>query len=146
MVLWIPYEHFGPGVAFKVNLDPNMDPDPIRNQGFDDQNFKNEKIQVKCFVYFFDQKLQFTSLGLHKGRPSYRSSLQPSKENIQYFKKRNLLTFFYFCGSFVHSWIRIVNPDTDPGTTLNPDSILIHKTGQEDQDPEESFRPRLLSG
>ncbi len=54
-----------------------------------------KKIQLKIFCgSFFDQKLQFTSLGLNKGRQSYRRSLQPSKENIQYWKKWNLLTFF----------------------------------------------------
>jgi hypothetical protein len=32
--------------------------------------------------------LQFTyPLGLHKGHPSYRRNLQPSKENIQHFKR-----------------------------------------------------------
>jgi hypothetical protein len=41
------------------------DPDP----GFDD---------LKIAIYL--------SLGLHKGGPSYRRSLQPSKENIQHFK------------------------------------------------------------
>ncbi len=46
-----------------------------------------KKIQLKIFCgSFFDQKLQFTSLGLHKGRQRYRRSLQPSKENIQYLK------------------------------------------------------------
>jgi hypothetical protein len=34
----------------------------------------------KNFI-FFDKKL----LGLYKGRPIYRRSLQPSKENIQHF-------------------------------------------------------------
>jgi hypothetical protein len=28
----------------------------------------------------------YLSLGLHKGSPSYRRSLQPSKENFQHFK------------------------------------------------------------
>jgi hypothetical protein len=43
---------------------------------------KLEKIR-----FFGIKKLQFTfSLGLHKGRPSYRRSLQLSKENIQHFK------------------------------------------------------------
>jgi hypothetical protein len=28
----------------------------------------------------------YLSLGLHKGRPSYRRSLHPSKKNIQHFK------------------------------------------------------------
>ncbi len=42
----------------------------------------------KIAIYF--------SLGLHKGHPTYRKSLLPSKENIQHFKKGNLFTFFYF--------------------------------------------------
>jgi hypothetical protein len=32
----------------------------------------------------------YLSLGLLKGRPSYRRSLHPSKENLQHFKKLNL--------------------------------------------------------
>jgi len=31
------------------------------------------------------------------------------------------IDFFYVCGSFFTSWIRIANPDQDPGTILNPD-------------------------
>jgi hypothetical protein len=59
-----------------------------------------KKIQQKIFIIFF--KLNFSkiaiylSLGLHKGHPSYRKSLQPStKENIQHLKKLNLLTFLF---------------------------------------------------
>jgi hypothetical protein len=37
-------------------------------------------------IYFLDKKIAiYLSLGLHKGRPSYRRG-QPSKENIQHFK------------------------------------------------------------
>ncbi len=48
------------------------------------------------------------SLGLHKGRPSYRRSLPPSKENIQHFKKLNLLTFLFLCVMF-----SFLEPDPD---------------------------------
>jgi hypothetical protein len=55
------------------------------------------------------------------------------EENIQHFKKRNFSAFFYFCGSFLPSWIwiRIRNPETDMnlGTPLNQDPIQIHNTG-----------------
>ncbi len=44
--------------------------------------------------------------GLYKGGPSYRRILQPSKENIKHFETWNFLTFFFFCGSFLPSWIR----------------------------------------
>ncbi len=49
-------------------------------------------------------------------------NLQLVKENIQHFKKWNFLTFLCFW-----AWIRIANPDpdTDPGTPLNPDPIRI---------------------
>jgi hypothetical protein len=52
------------------------------------------------------QKLCSTLYGsdLHKGRPNYRRTLQPSKENIQ--QKMKFINFFYFCGSFLPSWIR----------------------------------------
>jgi hypothetical protein len=59
-------------------------------------------------VFFFLIKIAiYLSLGLHKGRLSYKRSLQPSKENIQHFKKRNCFPFFYICGTFLPSWIRI---------------------------------------
>ncbi len=49
----------------------------------------------------------YLSLGLHKGCPSYRRSLQPSKEKIQHCKKWNLLTVLNFCRSF----FAVLNPD-----------------------------------
>jgi hypothetical protein len=36
-----------------------MDTDPIRTQGFNDQNLK-KKITAGKNLYFFDQKMQFT--------------------------------------------------------------------------------------
>ncbi len=51
-----------------------------------------------------NQTTIYPSLSLHRGLPSYRGSLQTSKENIQHFRIGNFLIFFYFCGLF---WIRI---------------------------------------
>jgi hypothetical protein len=87
------------GPAFQVNPDPD--------QGFDRKNEEN-KIQL----FFFNSEIAFyLSLGLHKGCPSYKRSLQPSKKNIQHF-------IFAF-------WIRIrianPDPDTVPENPLNPD-------------------------
>jgi hypothetical protein len=47
-----------------------------------------KEIQLTIYFYFlFDKKIAiYLSLGLHKGCPSDRRSLQPSKENIQHFK------------------------------------------------------------
>ncbi len=58
-------------------------------------------------IYFFSSsKFAFyLSVDLHKGRQSYRRSIQLSKENIQHFKTWNFLTFFYFCDSFLPSCI-----------------------------------------
>ncbi len=42
----------------------------------------------------------YLSLCLHKGRSSYKKSLQPSKENIQHFKTWNFLMYSFFRGSF----------------------------------------------
>ncbi len=72
---------------------------------------------------FFCIKNYSLSLGLHKRRPSYKRSLQLSKENIQHFKTWNFVNLFYFCGSFLPSWIRI--PNKDPLTWLNQDPIWI---------------------
>jgi len=62
------------------------------------------------------------SLNLHEGRPSYRKSLQPSKENIQHLKTWNFLTFFSIFEG--HFW--------PPGSgSIRPESmrIRIRNTG-----------------
>ncbi len=53
-------------------------------------------------------------------------SLQPSKKEHQALRKMKFIDCFYFSGSFLLSWIRIANPDTDPGTPLNPDPDPQH--------------------
>jgi hypothetical protein len=57
----------------------------FRIQGLDDQKIK--KLQLKFFYIFLTKIAKHLSLGLLKGRPSYRRSLQPSKEKL------NLSTF-----------------------------------------------------
>jgi hypothetical protein len=86
-------------------------------------NWREKNLQLKKFKIFFWSKIAiYLSLGLHKGRPSYRRSLQPSNENIQHFQTWNFLIFFsIFVGHFLTSLIRIQsvsgsgsNADTDP--------------------------------
>jgi hypothetical protein len=60
-------------------------------QGFDDQKFKKIKAE-KVAIYL--------SLGFHKGRSSYRRSLQHSKR-ISSTSKHEL--FIHFCGSLLLS-------------------------------------------
>ncbi len=61
----------------------------------------------KKLNFFGSKPTIYLSLGLHKGRPSYKRSIQLSKENNQHFKTWSIFIFFYFCGSFLPSWIRI---------------------------------------
>ncbi len=89
-----------------------------------------KKLQLKFFFLFWSKTAIYLSLGLHKVCPSYRRSLQLSKEAIQWSNtsKHELLPiFFYFCGSFLPSWVRIRIPNTnpDPQTRLNTDPIRI---------------------
>jgi hypothetical protein len=76
------------GSSISSKSGSKSDLDLIRIQGFDDQKLKEKNTAENFLLSFVDQKLQFTyPLGLHKGRPIYRRSLQPSKENIQHLKK-----------------------------------------------------------
>jgi hypothetical protein len=54
------WEMFWIRIHSDTNLDPafQVNPDPIRNQGFDDQKLK-KKIQLKFFFIFLKSKLQF---------------------------------------------------------------------------------------
>ncbi len=57
----------------------------------------------------------YLSLGLYKGRPSNRRSLQPSKKNIQHFNTWKFFTFIYFLGSFFP--LHRPDPDSWSGST-----------------------------
>ncbi len=64
------------------------------------KNWRRKKIQQKFCIIFFMKDFNLLTSKLQE-------SLQPSKENIQHYKKWNLLTFFYIYGSFLPSRIRI---------------------------------------
>ncbi len=84
-------------------------------QGFDDQKLNKITANKKIQLFFISKIAIYLSLGLHKGRPSYKRSLQPSRKNIQHLKRWNFLIFFLlFCGSFLPSWIWIRIPNPDP--------------------------------
>ncbi len=123
----LPYiQSCGSGSSIlSVSPDTEPVPDPIRIQGFDDQNWS----KIIQQIFFFYQKLQFTFV------------LKPLKENIQHFKKLNLLTFFSVadpgCLSripdliFTHPGFRISDPGSripDPGSRI-PDP----KTGTKER-------------
>jgi hypothetical protein len=74
------------------------------------KNLKKFTIE-KIYNYFFGSKIAiYLSLGLRKGGPRYRRSLQPSKENMALHNMK-FSKFFCFSGSHLPSWIRIRIPD-----------------------------------
>jgi hypothetical protein len=52
-------------------------------------------------------------------KPSVLKTEHPALQSMKF------LHFFYFCGPFLPSWIRIHFPNPDPLTRLNPDPIRI---------------------
>ncbi len=124
MIWLLPHPHsphVSTGFRIRINLFRiliqhfrlNIDPDPR----FWWPTLKNIYSWKKIWFFWIKNCNLLISIGLHKGHLSYRRSLQPSK---MHFKARNFLTFFYFCGSFFPSWIRIrisnTVPDPDPLT------------------------------
>ncbi len=110
---------------------PIADPDPVPNPGFWwPKVVKN--LQLKFFLsIFWIINCNLLILRPPYGRTSYRRSLQPSKENIQHFKTWKFFAFFYICGSFLSSWIRIRNQQLklmgihpDPFGIQNPATLL----------------------
>ncbi len=91
----------------------------IRIQGFNLMTKNWKKITAeKKKKFFWSKTTIYLFLSLHKERPSYRRSLQLSKEAIQHFRTWTLRKNFYFWGSFLPSWIRIRIPDPDTLTRL----------------------------
>ena len=86
------------------------------SRGFDGQKLKKNYSWKKFVICFWSKTTVYLSLGLHKGRPSCKRSLQLSKENIQHFKTWNFLIFLLL-------WIIFALPD--PLTRLNRDPIRI---------------------
>ena len=83
---------------------------PIRIQGVYDQKLKKFTAEKKLNFLGIKTTI-YLSLSLNKERPSYRRSLQISKEAIQHVKTWTFKKNFYFCGSFLPFWIRIHWPD-----------------------------------
>jgi hypothetical protein len=88
------------------------------------------KFTAKIYIFLIKNAI-YLSLGLHIGRPSYRRSLQPSKENNQHFKISIFFSILvgYFCppapGSALPILIRIqqtkinANPDLEKLCTVS---------------------------
>jgi hypothetical protein len=107
----------------EANTDPDTDtdPDPIRIQGFNDQKLEKNNSRKKIY-FFFDQTAIYLSLGLYKNMSRLQKKPPAHKRGHPTLQNMN---FFYFCGSFLPSWIRIriqiTDPDPDPMGRLNTD-------------------------
>jgi hypothetical protein len=111
----------------------NPDPDPAFKakyrsefgsgyRGFDEQKLKILAAEKK--INIFGSKIAIhLSLGLHKGRHSYRISLQPSIENIQHFKNMKFLNFFLFL------WVTFGLLDQDPDSESRSGSTDLIESG-----------------
>jgi hypothetical protein len=128
---------FHPDPAFYADTDP----DPIRiriQSGSRALMTKNWKKITANKKIFFGSKTIYLSLGLHKERPSYRRSLQLSKEAIQHFQTWTFKIFSTFVGHFC-----------PPLTWLNPDPIrirLIESGSNQDPDPQPCLWPTQCCG
>ncbi len=98
----------------------------MRIQGSDHQIFEN-KLQLK--IKKFHKKLQYSFLRPPGRTSKLQKNFSPQKRISSTIETCNFWIFFYFCGSFLPSWIRIriliPNPDPDPLTSLNPVPIRI---------------------
>jgi hypothetical protein len=102
-----------PDPAFFLIADPDPgsgsripDPDPgSRSRVWWSKIGKNLQLEI-WFLFFWSKLAIYLSLGLHKGRLSYRRSLQSSKENIQHFKRWKFCPFSIFLGHFA-----LLDPD-----------------------------------
>ncbi len=114
-----------------TNPDPDPDPDPIRIQGFNDQKLKKNYSWNLFFIFLWSKTAIYLSLGLHKVCPSYRRSLQLSKEAIQHFKTWTFTNFFLLL------WVIFALLDPDPDSESGSGSKDPIESGSNpDPDPQ----------
>ncbi len=112
-VLWIKQGFGSVFICYGSGSRLNTDPDP----GFLLPKIRKNSQLKKKVIFFWSIYL---SLGLHKGRPSYKRRLQLSKEKIQRFKTWNFVIFSTFVGHFCST--DLLNPDPLTWLNLDPDS------------------------
>ncbi len=76
------------------------------------KNLKKNYSWKFFYIYFWSKTAIYLSLGLHQECPSYRRSLQLSKEAIQHFKTWTLTNFFLLL------WVifALLDPDPESGS------------------------------
>jgi hypothetical protein len=107
-------------------LNTNSDP------GFYDQ--KSKKIN-SWKIFLWSKTTIYLYLGLHKGRPSYKRSLQLSKENIQHFKTWNFIIF-----SLLRVIFALLDPDPDSEYGSGSGSTDLIESGYS-PDPDPDLKP-----
>ncbi len=96
----------GYGSRSSISSEPGSGSNP--DAGFWWLKTKEKKYSWKFFYIFFWSKIAiYLSLGVHNGLPSYRRSLSPPKRTSSTSKNEIYKPFFFVCGSFLPSWIRI---------------------------------------
>jgi hypothetical protein len=95
-----------PDPAFQVNPDPEMDPDP----GFGDQKMK-KKILLKTSFFTYP----YASI---KDVQATGEAFSPQKRTSS--NSKNKISNFFLCLWVIFALVD-PDPDTDPGTPLNPD-------------------------
>ncbi len=93
-----------------------------------------KNLLLKNLIFFWSKIAIYLSLGLHKGRQSYRRSLQPSKENIKHFETLISWLFSIFVGHFCPPGSVAEFTDSDWGDEVNSGGGLF------------SHRPARLHG
>ncbi len=83
---------------------------------------KNWGKNYRRIFFFFSKTTIYLSLGLHKGRPSYRRSLQLSKENIKYFKTWDFSFFLFLWVIFA-----LLDPDLDSKHSCSAPSCCLKR-------------------
>ncbi len=114
------------GSGSKTNTDP--DPGVLMTKNWRKKIYSWKKIS---FNFDFKKTTVYLSLGLRKGHPSYKRSLQLSKENIQHFKTWNFLIFFLLL------WVifALLDPDSEYGSG-STDLIESGSKSDPDTDPQ----------
>ncbi len=103
------------------------------------QHFKWIQVQIRIRIQsgsrdWWPKIAIYLSLGLDKGRPRYRRSLQPSKQKIQHLKKINFFLFWW-------AIFALLDPDRESGYgSRDP----IESGSNPDPDPQHCWKSWVL--
>jgi len=112
-----------------------------------------KNLQLRKFIFFWSTIGIYSSLGLHIGRPSYKRSLYPSKENIPQFKLE--ISVCPSGSGYGSSRLKLMRIHTNPDPkhcfflAKNIRKLLIFSTGKEKSEPIHkdygTFYPKIVN-